>query len=116
MAKAAKKAEAEAPADNAVATPTADTAPEAATAPPAGDTPEASTDPLDHDGDGRKGGTKAKAKPPAPIKRHTIIALGDFSFPWNGALISFRENKRYPDLDADMLEAMKAAGAPIEER
>lgn len=95
-----------------------DNQPEVASAPPA-EAPQ--PDPLDHDGDGKKGGSlpKGKAKaapePPAP-KSHTIVALTDFSFPWNGTLISFRGNKRYTDIEGDLFAAMKASGVEIEER
>lgn len=56
-----------------------------------------------------------KGAPPPP-KRHVFVALGTFNFPWNGTLISFRENVTYRDVESDLLDAIKAAGCPIEER
>lgn len=42
----------------------------------------------------------------------TLTASADFSFPWNGALVSFRANDTAV-VGADLLAALTAAAAPF---
>jgi hypothetical protein len=48
----------------------------------------------------------------AQFSGQTLTPTADFTFPWNGALVSFRANDTIV-IGADLLAALTTAGAPF---